>query len=148
MSAKDVVVRNIGKKDIKNFDMTLPIISISDRYSQQAEIPNEAGRKVLHLEFFAGDYHDNLKECVGVQHADAIRAFMSELVGDRLEVLVNCGEGMFRSYSVCAAMYHQFEEVTMHSGTGQLDMFTFNGLMNIWEKQDEEAALAMQQIAV
>ena len=148
MSAKDVVVRNIGKKDIKNFDLTLPIISISDRYSEQADIPNEAGRKVLRLEFFAGDYHDNLKECVGVEHADKIRAFMAELEGNGLEVLVNCGEGMFRSYSVCAAMYHQFDEVEMHYGAGQLDMFTFNGLMNIWEKQDEEAGMAMQQIAV
>lgn len=133
-------VRNISKDAVKSEPVTLPLISISDRYSKHLEIPGEKkGRHVLRLDFFPGDYFDDKEKCVKEEHAAAITKFMAELPEGTTEILVNCGEGKIRSYTVCEAMYHRFDQIDHHSGRGQMDRYTFHGLMDAWEKQDATA---------
>lgn len=132
-------VRNIGKDAVKGEPATIPLISISDRYSKHLEIPGEnKGRHVLRLYFFPGDHFDDKEKCVKEEHAIAIDKFMAELPEGTTEVLVNCGEGKIRSYTVCEAMYNRYDLVDHHSGRGQMDRYTFHGLMDAWDKLDAD----------
>ena len=146
-SVKKITVRNIGKNKFDNRSRTCPVISISGRYSSGACIPgSKAGRNILYLEFFAGDHFEDKSLCITEEHAKQIREFILALPDDTTELLVNCGEGKIRSYTVCMVLYRMFDAIQMHDGSGVVDDYTYYQLRR-WlgelEEQAEQVADSM-----
>jgi len=116
---------------------------------QEFRIPgSKVGRQVLQINFFAGDYWegDKAKDCMSPEIAKQIKDFVESLPEDTIELLVNCGEGMIRSYTVCEAIHREFDEVVQHLGKGITDRWTYHVLRTELQKlrglrkQQEERA--------
>ncbi len=139
-SVKKITVRNIGKNKFDNQSRSCPVISISDRYSSGACIPgSKAGRNILYLDFFPGDHFENKELCITEEHAKQIREFILALPDDTTELLVNCGEGKIRSYTVCTVLHRMFDAIQMHDGVGQIDDYTYYNLRRWLGALEEQA---------
>lgn len=93
---------NVGKKDITNVDKNAPVVSVRDKYSDYAVIPNASKRDILHLCFFPGDHINTSEENLLTKNQVlCLLAFVSQQLDKGVEkIYVQCGEGRIRSYTL------------------------------------------------
>jgi len=98
-------VTNVGKHQLPHLDQSLPLISIYDKYSYRASIPNEANRPVLNLCFFPGDHLDvsEKTDALTPEQAKSVVEFVKEHK-DKGQIFVQCGEGRIRSWTICSSL--------------------------------------------
>lgn len=110
-----ILLTNIGKHQLKDLDDTVPVVSIRDKYSSQADIPNSKNRRVLHLCFFAADHMSPASEEDFISKDDVMNVIsLIKLSADegKDKIYFQCTEGRIRSYTLAAILpeLHSFSE--------------------------------------
>lgn len=110
-----ILLTNIGKPQLTKVSKDYPVISIRDKYSSVAEIPNKEKRRVLHLCFFASDYMPSVADQDQISKEDVANIIaLIKLAAEEghEKVYVQCGEGRIRSYTLARTItyYHQISD--------------------------------------
>ena len=151
---KQVRLVNISKARVQKIDPKLPLVSITDRYSNGVSIPHKDQRPLLQLEFFPRDHAPEIavEHCMTIERADQLIKFIEEQREAGAEVIyIHCTEGRVRSYSVCAALeslpgfYHDHSDACIK--TGILDRYTFNLLGDRCDAYDEARSAGAEEEA-
>ncbi|MNY40175.1 hypothetical protein D3C86_1749000 [compost metagenome] len=102
-----------------------------------AQVPNVEGRPVLFVDFFPGDYLEpqERKHAMSDVRARRIVDFVIEN-RDKGHIFVQCGEGRFRSWTICHVMERAFgntEHCTELSAVkqGSVDRYTRKVLLDV-----------------
>ncbi len=136
---------NISKQAVQKIPHDAPLISISDRYSPGTVIPNKDKRPLLEIKFFPGDHiEEHQKQYAMTQEiAKQIFDFVEEHK-DKGLIYVNCGEGRFRSFTVCETLESlMFGQGVRRDRTlatikeGVLDRYTYRQLVEYYEAHIE-----------
>jgi len=140
-----IQVTNIAKDKVGSIPMDAPLISISDKYSYGAAIPNEKNRPLLKLDFFPGDHidFDNRDHCMRPELAKKIFDFMAKRKDGEV-VYIQCGEGRFRSYTLCTMLEHLLYPRVRHNRElatvkqGNEDRYTARELVKYYERHIDD----------
>lgn len=111
---------NIGIKQLTELDMNVPVVSIRDKYSSQATIPNINKRKVAYLCFSAID-HLSYTEGHVISKEDVksvINLIKKAAEENKEKIYFQCTEGRIRSYTLANAFY----EISCFSDEGILEL--------------------------
>jgi predicted protein tyrosine phosphatase len=141
-TATTLRLTNISKQEVGKIPNDAPLISISDKYSSGAAIPNKDNRPLLRVDFFPGDHtgENERDHCMRPEVARQIFDFVNEHM-DKGLIYVNCGEGRIRSYTVCETL----ETLLLDKGVrrdsslasikhGVLDRYTYRQLVEYYER--------------
>lgn len=110
-----VKLTNVGKQQVATLNPTSPVISICDKYSSPAVIPNESNRRILRLTFFTMDHMPSVDEddCLSKdQVRDIINFIKLSAQEGHDKIYLQCGEGRIRSYTLASgiANYHRYSD--------------------------------------
>lgn len=137
---------NISKQKVSQIPIDAPLISISDKYSPGAAIPNKDNRPLLRIDFFPGDHmsEDERDHCMRPEVAKKIFDFVNEHK-DKGLIYVNCGEGRIRSYTVVDTLESLlFEQGVRRDSSlacikqGVTDRYTYRKLVEYYERYIED----------
>lgn len=143
---------NIGKHQVQDIPRDAPLISIFDKYSYPAQIPNEKDRPVLRLNFFPGDHLDANERHEGM--TPEIARQVIDFVQDNREqghIYVQCGEGRIRSWTICSVLSRQLDFILHDTEisaikSGNVDRWTHSVLRSTIVEM--EAAGQIKEVAM
>ncbi len=110
-----VKLTNVGKQQVATLNPTKPVISIRDKYSSAAVIPNEKNRRVLRLCFFASEHLASVHEddCLSKDDVKNIIEFIKLSAEEGQDkIYFQCGEGRIRSYTLATDIvnFHRYSD--------------------------------------
>lgn len=133
-------VINVSQKKVNTFDNTLPVITIGDPDHPYQTLDNEQNRHVLRLHFHPGD-EKFLYEADDQQYAftEVMAKQVDEFINHCMTtgentVLIQCGQGMIRSFTLCVAIRDGYPGVVHDKSAacvkdGMMDNHTYCTLM-------------------
>lgn len=112
---KNILLTNVSRGQISTLNPTKPVITIRDKYSAPAVIPNEKNRRVLPLCFFASEHLASVSDddCLS---KDDVRNIIEliKLSADEGQdkIYFQCGEGRIRSYTLATDIvnFHRYSD--------------------------------------